>query len=139
MDYKLKKEEILSGFPGNKKLHDLEKKAESLLLDGIKEEIEAKIRELHKLRKSQDRNISAAGIDAAVPRISRLLTDQIIKGNEVKLLTPPKPIEGEDVQPEDGNELKEQAKQIRKLRKQLSPSDTKLLTAKYELPDEGHE
>ena len=119
--------------PGNKKLQDLEKRAESLLLDGIREEIETKIREQHKLRKAKDRKISSAGIDAAVPRISGLLTDQIVKGTEVKLLTAPKQVEGEDDRSDEGEELGEQTKQIRKLRKQISATDTKLLTTKYEL------
>lgn len=136
LDYKLKKEEILSGFSGNKKLLELEKKQESLMLDGIKEEIETKIRELHKLRKKEDKNISAEGIDAAVPRISSLLSDQIVKGNEVKLLTAPKPVDGEDVQIDGRDGLNDETKQIRKLRKQLNPNDTKMLKAKYELPEE---
>ncbi len=134
LDYKLRKEEILIGFPTNKKLQDLEKKSEAIMLDAIKEEIESKIRELHKLRKGNDRKISSTGIDASVPRISGLLTDQIIKGNEVKMLTAAKPVEGEEEKVDEGEELREQAQQIRKLRKQLSQADTKLLITKYKLP-----
>jgi len=133
LEYRLRNQQILANVPSNKKVQELEKKAEALLLDGIRETVEDTVREQHAQRKAEDTGITGHGIDAAVKRISGLIADQIIRGNEVKLLNSAPDEDGEN---EAAEELKNQATTVQRLLKTADSADLKLLTTKYELPDE---
>jgi len=63
-----------------------------------------------------------------------VITDHIIKGNEVKLLTPP---ELEERQEKDlSKELMEDAAIVRERFKQLGKKDKQLLLEKYSIKDD---
>lgn len=139
--YKSKVHEIVSNYMGNKKLLAQEKERETLLLDNVKEAIKDKLKEQHKLRKKADKNIDGTSLDTRYEQVSSLITEQIVKGNEVKLLSAPKP-ESEEENEESSEEitqsreLKEQNQQVRILRNKLTQSDVKLLLEKYEVKEE---
>ena len=81
----------------------------------------------------EEENIEAA-IENAVLAVSSVITDHIIKGNELKLLTPP---EVEDDDEKDlADELRDETATIRERYKQLSQQDKQLLIDKYSIKDE---
>ncbi len=139
--YKSKVHEIVSTYMGNKKLLAHEKQTETLLLDNVKEAIKETLKEQHKLRKKEDSNIDGTSLDTKYEQVSSLITEQIIKGNEVKLLSAPKPeTEEENEESSEENvlsrELREQTQRVRNLRNKLTEGDVKLLLEKYEIKED---
>ena len=81
--------EFLSTYIGNKKLLKLEEDREILMLDNIKESIKTKALEQHKRKLKEDNAIEKTGVEKKIDEISNVITDHIIKGNEIKLLKKP--------------------------------------------------
>ncbi len=136
--YKSKIHEIVAGFAGNAKLIANEKKQEELLLNNVYESLDKTIREQHKDRKRTDKKINSESIDVKVKKVTSLLAEQIIKGNEVKLLAAPKIEEADEEMAdlEKPRELREKNARIRKLQKELTSDDIKLLKEKFDLSDD---
>jgi hypothetical protein len=140
LSYKAKLHEIIPTFLKNKKLLDLEKTRETIMLDSVKDEVAKKLLEQHKLNKKTDKAINNESIDTKIEQVSSLITEQIIKGNELKLLSAPQQedeevIEGEVV-PNPSRELRDKSQQIRTLLKQLDEKEVKLLADRYGIKDD---
>lgn len=76
-----------STFFGNEQLIKLEKEKEDLMLSNIHLSIKNKLLEKHKEKISLDKNIDKTSIDKKIEEVSKAISDHIVKGNEVKLLT----------------------------------------------------
>lgn len=130
---------IIDSYMGNTKLIKQEKEREKLMLENIKESISAKAIEQHKNRIKVDKKIEKTSIEVKVEEISSVITDHIIKGNELKLLTPPKVANEEDDDTDVSTELRDETAKVREVFKKLSPEDKKLLLDKYGLKDDKTE
>jgi hypothetical protein len=76
-------EKLFDTFKGNKELILLEEKREKLLLENVKKSVKEEIKKQIKKGKKQE------AIDKKIDEVTRLITDHIIKGNTVKLLSAP--------------------------------------------------
>lgn len=133
--YKSKRaREIIDSYMGNKKLIQMENERETLMLDNIKVSIAKKALEQHKERLIKDKKIDKIGVDKKIEEVSSVITDHIIKGNEVKLLTPPEPEEGQEK--DLSEELMEKTAIVRERFKLLSKIDQQLLLEKYTLKED---
>lgn len=138
LDYKSKTaKEIIASYMGNAKLIKQEEAREKLMLENIKDSITQKILEQHKDKLKTDKKIEKTAIKVKVEEVSSVLTDHIIKGNELKLLTPP---ETEDEEEQDlSEELREETAIVRERFKKLSPEDKQLLLETYSIKDDNEE
>jgi adenosyl cobinamide kinase/adenosyl cobinamide phosphate guanylyltransferase len=84
--YKVGKE-IIETYLGNKKLIELEKERDKLMLENIKTAIVNKLTNQHKEKLKEDKKIDKSGVDNKIKEISSIITDHIIRGNEVKFLS----------------------------------------------------
>lgn len=138
LKYKTQKLEIIESFAGNKKLIAGENQQETLLLENIKFAVRSTLENQHKLAKKTNPDINKESPNVKLDRVSSLLTDHIVKGNEVKLLSTGRSVgdgeEGETEQLSDA--LTDLTRQGNTLRKSLNAGDLKLLVAKYEIPDD---
>lgn len=133
--YKSKRaREIIDSYMGNRKLIQMEKDRESLMLNNIRESISTKALEQHKERLKLDKKIDKAGVDKKIDEISAVVTDHIIKGNEIKLLTPPK-LDENNEEKDVSEELRNESAIVRERFKQLDAEDKKLLLDKYSIKD----
>lgn len=127
--------EFLSTYIGNKKLLKLEEDREILMLDNIKESIKTKALEQHKRKLKEDKDIEKAGVEKKIDEISKVITDHIIKGNEIKLLNAYEEVT------ENGEEkisvvLREETAIVRERFKQLDDANKQLLLDKFTIKDE---
>jgi len=133
--YKSKKaREIIDSYMGNKKLIAMEEKRENLMLDNIKESIKQKALEQHREKLKIDKKIEKTGVNKKAEEVSSVLTDHIIKGNEVKLLTPPA-VDEENKEKDIATKLREDTAIVRERFKKLNQKDKQLLLDKYSIKD----
>lgn len=121
--------EIIESYAGNIKLIKSENDREILMLDNIKDSIKLKVLEQHKDKLLLDKNIEKSGAEKKADEISRIITDHIVKGNEVKLLNASKANEEDDKI--ISSELRESTAIVRERYKELDPKDKQLLIEKY--------
>jgi len=126
--------EIIASYMGNPKLIKQEKEREKLMLDNIKDSVSQKVLEQHKTRLKTDKKIDKTSIKVKVEEVSSVITDHIIKGNELKLLTPPEP--NEEDEKDLGEVLREETATVRERFKKLNPEEKQLLLDKYTIKDE---
>lgn len=127
--------EIIDSYMGNKKLLEQEKQREELMLDNVKEAVATKVLEQHETRLKRDQKIDSTSPDARVAEVTNVIVDHLIKGNEVKLLSPPKD-NSEEGTPDLGAQLREETIQVRERFKELNSEDKVALLQKYSLKDE---
>lgn len=128
---------IIESYMGNQKLIKQEKEREKLMLENIKESIALKALEQHKENLKTDKKIEKTSIDVKIEEVSSVITDHIIKGNELKLLTPP--VADEDVEENETDisvELREETAKVRETYKKLTSEEKQLLLEKYSIKDE---
>lgn len=129
--------EIIASYMGNAKLIKQEEAREKLMLENIKDSITQKIQEQHKDKLKTDKKIEKTAIKVKVEEVSSVLTDHIIKGNELKLLTSP---ETEDEEEQYlSEELRKETAIVRERFKKLSPEDKQLLLESYSIKDDSEE
>lgn len=128
--YKSKAKEIIATYFGDKVLIAQEKKREDAMLENIHKAIEAKILEQNKAAKKDDKAIDGTAIKVKVKDVADILSEHIVKGNDIKLLTAP----------EEYEELEEEAEEIRltsisnrRALKELPKEDRVKLIEKYEI------
>lgn len=127
--------ELISSYMGNRKLIKAEEDREKLMLENIRESIENKALDQHKEKLKIDKEIDTTGIDKKIKEVSRVITDHIIKGNEMKLLTAPKP---EDDEEKDLSEkLREETAIFRERFKLLNSEDKQYLLEKYSIKEDS--
>lgn len=126
--------EIIASYMGNKKLIESETAREQLMLDNIKDSVKEKALEQHKENLKSDSPPSKTGATKKADEVAKVITDHIVKGNEVKLLTPPEP-EEED-KPDISTELRTETATVRERWKKLDEKEKQLLLDKYTIKDE---
>lgn len=127
--------EIILSYMGNAKLIKQEKEREKLMLENIKESIYQKALEQHKERIKIDKNIEKTSIEVKLEEVSSVITDHIIKGNELRLLTAPEDLEEDEV--DLGIELRKETAIVRERFKKLEPSEKQFLLEKYAIKEEN--
>lgn len=126
--------EIIASYMGNVKLIKQEKNREKLMLENIKDSISHKALEQHKERLKTDETIDTTSIEVKIQEVSTVLTDHIIKGNELKLLTPPEVTDEEEVNLSD--ELREETAIVRERFKKLNAKEKQILIDKYTIKED---
>jgi len=123
---------------GNKKLIKMEQERETLMLDNIKDSIKEKALEQHQEKLSQRLKVDKVGAAKKANEVSSVLTDHIVKGNELKLLTPPisESEEDEENEKDISTELREETSIVRKRYKKLNTKEKQLLLDKYTIKDD---
>ena len=135
--YKSKKaREIIDSYMGNKILIQMEVKREKLMLDNIKDSIKQKALEQHKERLKEDKAISIISATKKADEVAKVITDHIVKGNEIKLLTPPEIDEESEDEKDLGSELREETAIVRERYKNLNAKEKQLLLDRYTIKDE---
>ena len=115
-----------------------EKKREKALLDNIGDTIKRKLSEQHKSLSQKDKNINKEAVDKKVNEVAKVLSDHIVKGNEIKLLKEFNPeIEGQKAHYELLKESRKASLEARNGLKKLSASHTRFLTERYTIKKEG--
>lgn len=133
--------EIIASYMGDKKLIAGEKDREKLMLDNIKQSIKRKALEQHKENLKSDTPPIKEGATKKAEEVAKVITDHIVKGNEVKLLTSPK----QDEEAEDDNdknlssELRQETATVRERYKKLDKKEKQLLLEKYTIKEEEFE
>ena len=133
-----KAREIIDSYMGNKKLIKTEQERETLMLDNIKDSIKARVLEQHKDKLSQGLKVDKTGAAKKADEVSSVVTDHIVKGNELKLLTPPIPEPKEDKEngKDIATELREETSIVRERFKKLNSEEKQLLLEKYTIKEE---
>lgn len=126
---------IIESYMGNQKLIKQENEREKLMLENIKESIALKALEQHKEKLKTDKNIERTSVEVKIEEVSSVITDHIIKGNELKLLTPPK-INEEENEIDISAQLREETAKVRETFKKLTSEEKQLLLEKYSIKDE---
>lgn len=129
--------EIIASYVGNKKLIASEKEREKLMLDNIKDSIKLKALEQHKENLKTDSPPTKTGATKKADEVAKVITDHIIKGNEVKLLTPPEPEEEDKT--DMSTELRTETATVRERWKKLDEKEKQLLLDRYTIKDEKEE
>ena len=129
--------EIILSYMGNVKLIKQEKEREKLMLENIKDSIYQTALDQHKRRLKVDKNIDKTAIEVKLEEVSSVITDHIIKGNELKLLTAPKDEEEEEDVKDLGSELREETAIVRERFKKLEPAEKQFLIEKYTIKEEN--
>ncbi|WP_114821752.1 hypothetical protein [Chryseobacterium sp. KLBC 52] len=105
--------EIISSYMGNKKLIEMEKEREKLMLSNISEILRDTIIQQHKENFKKDKKITKEGTDKKIEEVSKIIAEHIIKGNEVKLLTYEPQVEKDKKENESHESSKELAERLR--------------------------
>jgi hypothetical protein len=129
--------EIILSYMGNAKLIKQEKEREKLMLENIKDSVYQKALEQHKERLKADKNIDKTSIEVKLEEVSSVVTDHIIKGNELRLLTAPE--DEEDEEENLGIELRKETAVVRERFKKLEPAEKQFLLEKYTLKEENND
>jgi hypothetical protein len=132
--------DIIASYMGNKELIKSEELREKLMLENIKDSIKEKALEQHREKIQTDGKIEITGIDVKIDDISKVLTEHIVRGNEIKLLNPPKE-EEQDQEEEQENknlalDLRENTAIIRERFKKLDSEQKVILLDKYTIKEE---
>lgn len=137
--YRAEIHKIIPSVLANRRLDELEEERQQIMLDGIREEIRTALVEQHNERKAADARINDEGIDVKLDQVEGHIADQIIRGNEVKLLAAaPSEVEDDDETSsteEKNRELRDGFQKVRKLRKSLNENDVKQLLTAYKQKD----
>ena len=131
--------EIIASYMGNKKLISMEKDREKLMLSNIQSAIKEEILEQHKANLKSDKKINTDGIEKKIDEVSKVVTEHIVKGNEIKLLTYG-PVEENSDEEQDveqlADNLRESTSVVRERFNQLDSEDKQLLIDTYAIKDE---
>jgi len=131
--------EIIASYMGNKKLIASEKEREKLMFSNIYDVIKDKISEQHKENLKIDKKINKEGVDKKIEEVTKVITEHIIKGNEVKLLTydTNKKDSDKDESTEDlADKLRENTSVVKERYNLLENADKQLLIETYTIKDE---
>jgi len=129
--------EIIASYMGNKKLIATEEEREKLMLDNIKESIKELALEQHKENLKSESPPLKTGVTKKTDEVAKVITDHIIKGNEVKLLTPLEPKEKDEQ--DISSELRTETAIVRERWKELDEKEKQLLLDKYTIKNEEDE
>jgi hypothetical protein len=134
--YKIKSSEIVATYFGNKKLIESEKEREKELLDNIGSTITRKLNEQHKSLRKTDPSISNEAATKKIEEISKVLSDHIVKGNDIKLLAKLDSETTEDGSSKLLNDTNKASLEARTHLKKLDLEDIKLIVDTYTITDD---
>lgn len=138
--YKMKVHDIVATYFGNKKLIESEKERENELLANIGNTIKKQLIEQHKSLRKKDRTINNESINKKADEVARVLSEHIVKGNDIKLLID---FTADDEKAESSHELLEETKkvslEVRNHLKKLDDHDKQLLLEKYTIKDDNND
>lgn len=144
LTYKKTSKQIVDTYLGNKKLIDSEKQREKLLLENIKETISSKLLEQHNKLLKVDNKINQESVPKKIEEVTKVFSEYIVKGNEVKLLI--EFDESEDKEEDENkkniarqklvNETNNELLNVRNHLREMSPSEKKLLIDTYSITEE---
>lgn len=133
LSYKTAFKPISDKFFNNEKLESLQKETEKEILDNILLTVQSKLLEQHEEKIKKDERISTESVPKKIDYISKVITEHVINGNDVKLL-----IDSSDN--EEVTELKEDLSKetinVKRSIKKLGSSEIKLLCETYNLKSE---
>lgn len=128
LTYKTKVHEIVATYLGNRKLIKSEEEREKGLLDNIGVVVRSQLSEQHKNAIKKNSKINQEGIDVKINEVTKVITDHIVKGNDVKLLTGV--TENEELQ-KLKQDTEKASLEVRNGLKSLDEPDRKLLLEHY--------
>ena len=131
LSYKAMAKPLVDSYFGNKKLIEGEKEREKELINNIGEAVKGCIIEQHK-NSIELKKVSNTNIDKQVEQVVNLVTNHILKGNDLKLLTIPERTSEEiDSATETKDELRSISSEVRQAMKLLPNIELKALLEKY--------
>src|SRR5574343_79672 len=101
----LVKDNITKTFNGNEELIELEEKREKLMLKNVKDAVKKELKKKAKKEKEE-------ALEKKIEEVTRLLTEHIVKGNTVKLLSAPENDENEAMKKEKDRAILHNKSQI---------------------------
>jgi hypothetical protein len=129
---------ITKSYLGNKQLEDLEKDKERLMLENIGKSVKTKLLQLHQERHKTDPKINDESIDKKIEQVAGLITEHIIKGNDIELLVDYKG--KEDIESKKRQEIISEIETnkltIKRDYRELSKEDKILLLETYKAKEE---
>lgn len=128
--------EIIDSYLGNKVLINGEKARQEAMLANIKDSVANKVLEQHERQRAKDSNIEHTSIKKRIDEVSSVITEHIIKGNEVKLLTIIEDEVGKDPEEKLSIALRKEVALVRERSKAMKPEDQQLLLELYSIKEE---
>lgn len=130
LSYKAMAKPLIESYFGNKILIDGEKEREKELINNIGAAIKRQIIEQHEKAIKTDKKIDA-NVDKKVEQVAHLITNHILKGNDLKLLSLPESIEGNDEKELAKEELRSISSEVRQAMKTIPAKEMKALLENY--------
>ena len=130
--YKSKVGEIVKTYFGNKVLIKQEEEREKEMIENISKAVSQKLLEQHEKSKKEDDKVDNTSIDTKVKTITEVITDHIVKGNDVKLLSAP--TETPEIK-ENSESANKQSAINRSLIKSLPPEEKIKLIERFKIED----
>jgi hypothetical protein len=125
---------IIDSYLGNKKLIDNEHERKKLLLENIHDSVSSLIKKQHEEKVKIDQKINKESVDKKIEEVTRIITEHLIEGNELKLLS------GNDNKAKElKDEVKEKSQLVKNQYKNIGHDEIKFLTDKYSLKDENEQ
>lgn len=135
----MKAREIVETYFGNKKLIKSEKERENELLENIGSTINRKLLQQHKSLKKKDTTINSESTTKKIDEVSKVLSEHIIKGNDIKLLIALDDEEENDESQKLLEDIKKASLEVRNHLKKLGTDDKRLLLEKYTIKEDNND
>lgn len=130
LSYKTMAKPLIESYFGNKILIDGEKEREKELINNIGAAIKRQIIEQHERAIKTDKKIDN-NVEKKVEQVAHLITNHILKGNDLKLLSIPENIEGSDEKKIVKEELRSISSEVRQAMKTIPANEMKALLENY--------
>jgi hypothetical protein len=128
--YLKKTKEITDTYQGNEELIDMEKKRKELLLENVFLSISKKMREIHQSRMDEDKKINNEAIEKKTETVSKIITEHLVEGNEIKLLS------SGEIETTISQDLKTQSQIVRNGFKSIDNEELRLLVDKHKVNED---
>jgi len=130
--YLKKAKDIIDTYQGNEKLIKMEKERKELLLENVYASISEKMKMIHSEKKEKDQKITDEAIDKKIETVAKIITEHLVEGNEVKLLSFEKKETEELIQ-----DIKNHSQIVRNGFKSIDKEELKLLMSKHIIKEEN--
>jgi hypothetical protein len=133
LSYKRLNQPVSKSYLGNKKLEDLEREKEGLLLENIGTSVKTKLLQLHQTCLKTDPKINKESVEKKIEQVADLITEHIVRGNDIKLLVDYRKSDNEEEKKrqEIVDEIEEGKNSVKRDYKELSKDDRTLLLDTY--------
>jgi hypothetical protein len=120
---------IIDSYLGNKKLIEMENQRKELLLNNVYEAVAQRIKEQHEDKIKTDTKINKESIDKKIEEVAKIITDHLVGGNNIKLLT------STEATKELSDEIKEKTQLIRNQFKVIDKEELRYLEDKFTMKE----